>query len=209
MTTDGRDLPDQLTVPLADGEQWWYWLGGRPALDLVNTLRERWRRNVETLTSTTDLGLWLAQSGLLPEAPRVSRALLDDTRDLREAIDRCVRAAIAGDPAPRTAVCEIDRWLPDAGPRLRLTLGDGGMPALDERRPSDLARTAVAAIALDAAHMLGTEEQAQRVRICASETCSARFYDRSPAARRRWCSMALCGNEAKARRHRARARETV
>ena len=62
---------------------------------------------------------------------------------------------------------------------------------------------------LDAARMLGIEEQARRVRICASETCSARFYDRSPAAQRRWCSMALCGNEAKARRHRARARETA
>jgi predicted RNA-binding Zn ribbon-like protein len=208
MTTDGRDLPDQLAVPLASGEQWWYWLGGRPALDLVNTLRERWRRTVETLTSTTDLELWLVQAELMPEAPRVSRALLDDTRDLREAIDLCVQAAIAGDPAPRAAVREIDRWLPDAGPRPRLTLGDAGMPALDERRPSDPARAAVAAIAFDAAQMLGTEEQARRVRICASETCSARFYDRSPAAQRRWCSMALCGNEAKARRHRARARET-
>jgi len=208
MTTDGRDLPDRLAVPVATGEQWWYWLGGRPALNLVNTLRERWRRNVETLTSTSDLGLWLVQAELVPEAPRVSRALLDDTRDLREAIDLCAQAAIAGDPAPRAAVREIDRWLPDAGPRLRLTLGDGGMPALDERGPSD-ARAAVAAIALDAAQMLGSEEQARRVRICASETCSARFYDRSPAARRRWCSMALCGNEAKARRHRARARETM
>jgi predicted RNA-binding Zn ribbon-like protein len=208
MTTDGRDLPDQLAVPLASGEQWWYWLGGRPALDLVNTLRERWRRTVETLTSTTDLELWLVQAELMPEAPRVSRALLDDTRDLREAIDLCVQAAIAGDPAPRAAVREIDRWLPDAGPRPRLTLGDAGMPALDERRPSDPARAAVAAIAFDAAQILGTEEQARRVRICASETCSARFYDRSPAAQRRWCSMALCGNEAKARRHRARARET-
>jgi len=209
MSTDGRDLPDQLAVPLASGEEWWYWLGGRPALNLVNTLRERWRRGVETLASTTDLGLWLVQAELVPEAPRVSRALLEDARDLREAIDLCVRAAIAGDPAPRAAVREIDRWLPDAAPRLRLTLGDEGMPALDERRPADPARAAVAAIALDAAQMLGTEEQARRVRICASESCSARFYDRSPAGRRRWCSMALCGNEAKARRHRARARETA
>jgi predicted RNA-binding Zn ribbon-like protein len=209
MTTDGRDLPDQLTVPLVSGEQWWYWLGGRPALDLVNTLRERWRRSVETLTSTTDLQLWLVQAELVAEAPRVSSALLDDARDLREAIDLCVRAAIGGEPAPRAAVREIDRWLPDAGPRPHLTLGAGGMPALDERPPADQARAAVAAIALDAAHMLGAAEEARRVRICASETCSARFYDRSPAAQRRWCSMALCGNEAKARRHRARARETV
>ena len=64
----------------------------------------------------------------------------------------------------------------------------------------------LAAIALDAAEMLGLESQRARVRICASETCSARFYDRSPAGVRRWCSMSLCGNVAKARRHRSRRR---
>jgi predicted RNA-binding Zn ribbon-like protein len=53
--------------------------------------------------------------------------------------------------------------------------------------------------------MLGIEAERARVRICASETCSARFYDRSPAARRRWCSMATCGNQAKARRYRERS----
>jgi predicted RNA-binding Zn ribbon-like protein len=51
--------------------------------------------------------------------------------------------------------------------------------------------------------MLGTPEQRGRERICAGSTCSARFYDRSPAARRRWCSMAACGNVEKARRYRA------
>jgi predicted RNA-binding Zn ribbon-like protein len=89
--------------------------------------------------------------------------------------------------------------------RPRLTIGDGGAPELGERKPGDAARAALAEIALDAARMLGTDE-AQRIRVCASETCSARFYDRSPAGRRRWCSMATCGNEAKARRHRARAK---
>jgi predicted RNA-binding Zn ribbon-like protein len=54
--------------------------------------------------------------------------------------------------------------------------------------------------------MLGTDERG-RLRICASETCSARFFDRSPAGQRRWCSMRTCGNEAKARRHRARLRD--
>jgi predicted RNA-binding Zn ribbon-like protein len=70
----------------------------------------------------------------------------------------------------------------------------------------DAARRALAVVALDAARMLGRPEERARMRVCASDTCSARFYDRSPAGRRRWCSMRTCGNEAKARRHRARAR---
>jgi predicted RNA-binding Zn ribbon-like protein len=209
MPSAARDLPDSLALPLASGAEWWYWLGGRPALNLVNTLRERWRRRVETLASPGDLGLWLVRAELLPEQPPVTRALLDDARDLREAIDRCVEALVAREVVPSDAVAHIDGWLLDAGARPRLAIGGDGRPQLGEREPADAARAAVAAIALDAAQMLGTDEQARRVRICASETCSARFYDRSPAARRRWCSMALCGNEAKARRHRARVRETV
>jgi predicted RNA-binding Zn ribbon-like protein len=39
------------------------------------------------------------------------------------------------------------------------------------------------------------------VRRC--EGCTLWFYDRTKAHRRRWCSMALCGNRAKARRHRS------
>jgi predicted RNA-binding Zn ribbon-like protein len=42
--------------------------------------------------------------------------------------------------------------------------------------------------------------EVERVRICASQTCSARFFDRSPAGRRRWCSMQTCGSREKMRR---------
>jgi predicted RNA-binding Zn ribbon-like protein len=209
MQTAARDLPDRLTVPLASGAAWWYWLGGRPALDLVNTLRERWRRRVETLVTPSDLGLWLVRAELVETPPRVTRSQLDAARALREAIDLGVQGAVAGGPMPRAAVREIDGWLAHAAPRPQLVLDPQGEVRLGERSAGDPVRQALAALALDAAVMLGTPGEACRVRICASETCSARFYDRSPAARRRWCSMALCGNEAKARRHRARVREAA
>ena len=199
-----RDLPDMLALPLVGGSEWWYWLGGRPALDFVNTLRERWRRRVETLVTPADLGLWLVRTELVVELPRVSRGLLVEARELREAIDRCVTAKIDGQRAPAAAVKQIDRWLPEAVPLAKLSEAADGSLSFCDRPTRDSARQAVAAIALDAARMLGTPEEADRVRICASDTCSSRFYDRSPAGRRRWCSMELCGNQAKARRHRAR-----
>jgi predicted RNA-binding Zn ribbon-like protein len=211
MQTPGaaRDLPDELALPLASGAEWWYWLGGRSSIDLVNTLRERWRRRVETLVTPDDLSLWLVRAELLPQAPSVSRARLREARALREAIDVCLQAALAHESAPPAAVATIDRWLAHAEPRARLALAGDGRPVLGERVPPDPVRRALGAIALDAARMLGRPAEAARIRVCASETCSARFYDRSPAGRRRWCSMALCGNEAKARRHRERARSAV
>jgi predicted RNA-binding Zn ribbon-like protein len=204
-----RDLPEELALPLTSGAEWWYWLGGRPAIDLVNTLRERWRRRVETLVTPADLGLWLARTQLLPAPQRVARGRLEEARELREAIDLCLQAALAREPAPRAAVATIDGWLAEAGPRAQLTVARDGAPVLGELQPADPVRRALGAVALDAARMLGRPAEAARIRVCASETCSARFYDRSPAGRRRWCSMALCGNEAKARRHRERSRSAA
>jgi predicted RNA-binding Zn ribbon-like protein len=202
-----RDLPEGLALPLASGAPWWYWLGGRPALDFVNTRRERWRRGVETLTGPQDLSDWLVEAKLLGEPMPVGRELVREARELREAIDVAVMAVTARDPVPGAAVKLIDEWLVRAGTRPHLVVDAAGVPGLGERGPTDTPRRALGTIALDAARMLGTDPERDRVRICASDTCSARFYDRSPAGARRWCSMRLCGNVAKARRHRSRQRD--
>jgi predicted RNA-binding Zn ribbon-like protein len=197
------DLPEVLDLPLASGAEYWYWLGGRPATDFVNTLRERWRRRVETLATPEDLGLWLQRAGLLDaEHEAVPDRLLGEARALREAIDACLAAAVAGARADPAAVAAIDAWLAHAlpVPRLRLAAAPELVVAPARRDP----RAALAAVALDAARMLGASAEAARMRVCASDACSARFYDRSPAGRRRWCSMQGCGNQAKARRYRAR-----
>jgi predicted RNA-binding Zn ribbon-like protein len=194
-----REVPDP---PFASGAPYWYWLGGRPALDLVNTRRERWRRDVDCLTGDRDALEWLVAAELLPERMPAPRGLADAVRTLREAIDAGVRAVVAGTPVDRGAMGVIDDWLAQAGTRPMLVAGVDGLPVFgeeDEATP----RRALALVALDAARMLGTPQERARVRICASGTCSARFYDRSPAARRRWCSMAGCGNVEKARRYRA------
>ena len=126
-------------------------------------------------------------------------------RELREAIDALLVAAIDGAPAPpAAAITLIDDWLVFAGVRPQLVAEAGGAPAADRARRRRLAAPRAghdrAGRRDDARHA----EQRARIRICASETCSGRFFDRSPAGRRRWCSMRTCGNEAKARRHRER-----
>jgi predicted RNA-binding Zn ribbon-like protein len=44
------------------------------------------------------------------------------------------------------------------------------------------------------------------IRACEGSVCSLLFLDRTKAHGRRWCSMAVCGNRAKAAAHRARNR---
>jgi predicted RNA-binding Zn ribbon-like protein len=195
------DLPDSGFVP---GPQWWYWLGGRPAVDLVNTRRERWRRDVDCLTSDADVVLWLRRAGVLEGPQPVPSGLLGAARELREAIDAGIMAAVAGRAPDRAAVAVLDAWLAHPGGRPRLAPDPEGFPVLVERAAGESPRGALAMVALDAARALGIPAERERLRICGSSSCSARFYDRSPAGRRRWCSMGRCGNVEKARRHRAR-----
>jgi predicted RNA-binding Zn ribbon-like protein len=48
-----------------------------------------------------------------------------------------------------------------------------------------------------------------RLRPCANEECALFLLDRSKSNSARWCSMAVCGNKLKARRHYRRVRNGV
>jgi predicted RNA-binding Zn ribbon-like protein len=76
-----------------------------------------------------------------------------------------------------------------AGPRLVPAAGglDGELGAL------------LALVAAAAAHGSWA-----RLKACRSGTCRWAFYDAARNHSRRWCSMAVCGNRAKARSFRAR-----
>jgi predicted RNA-binding Zn ribbon-like protein len=50
---------------------------------------------------------------------------------------------------------------------------------------------------------------AGRLRACANDECRLFLIDRSRAGTARWCSMAICGNRIKARRHYQKARQTA
>ena len=51
---------------------------------------------------------------------------------------------------------------------------------------------------------LGILGELERVKICPADDCLWAFYDQSRNGSRQWCSMAVCGNRAKPRAHRAR-----
>src|SRR5215831_3565408 len=69
---------------------------GRPSIDLVITVGERWRRSFERLRSREDLARWLVEAGLAEASPRVTTPDLAHARELREAIFGVARAAMDG-----------------------------------------------------------------------------------------------------------------
>jgi predicted RNA-binding Zn ribbon-like protein len=71
--------------------------------------------------------------------------------------------------------------------------------------PPDRALAVRAILAWDAL----AKTSAGRLRPCANDECQLFLIDRSRAGTARWCSMAICGNRMKARRHYQRARRTA
>jgi len=172
---------------------------GRPCLDLVITVGERWRRSFERLRSTDDLARWLAEAGMTRTPPPVSETDLADARDLREAIFRVARAAMDGRPAPKADIGTVNAWAsrPDLAPRFD-RIGGG----VRRSGPATVS-SALATLARDAADLFGGRD-AGRIRECSAPDCSSVFLDTSRAGRRRWCSMATCGNRQKVAAYRRR-----
>ncbi|MFE3151331.1 CGNR zinc finger domain-containing protein [Streptomyces sp. NPDC059218] len=151
---------------------------------LVNTL------DIETGADTLDTADGRAAFGLTErEVP--------EARELREAL-RTACLAHAGHRPPGDAAPLLDRLL--AGAPLRVTVDAAGAAALrPATEPAGLTARVAAAIATAAAD--GTWA---RLKACEAEDCRWAYYDRSPAGRRRWCSMSVCGARAKMRTYRAK-----
>ncbi|GGI95751.1 hypothetical protein GCM10011581_36120 [Saccharopolyspora subtropica] len=181
----------------------WIWDGGRPSLDLVNTLRDRWRDGRELLVDADALVEWLRAAGLLAEGVAAPEHVAL-ARKLREAIDRAVQARVQGrviDDADVARINDAARSSHHAAAQLRVQ-PDGSVVAW-QPSPPDPVRAALAAVAADAIDLLATEPF-PRVAVCAWHRCGVRFLDTSPARNRQWCSMSRCGNRAKARQYYAR-----
>jgi predicted RNA-binding Zn ribbon-like protein len=193
---------DGLVLPIS--------LAGHPVLDFCNT-RAGWLAPVpkEYLVSLDHLAVWAGANGLLPPAavaaartaagrsPGPAGAVLGRAVRLRSALYSLLVGPAAAEDWAAVNV-EVGR----AGAAVRLVPG----------RP---AGWAVAGTGLElplrsvvwAAARFLTDPAAAAVDACPSHDCGWLFAN--PTGRRRWCSMALCGNRAKVRRHAQRTRRAT
>ncbi|UOZ09411.1 ABATE domain-containing protein [Amycolatopsis sp. WQ 127309] len=175
----------------------WVFDGGRACLDLVNTRRSRHTEGVELLTGPDALAEWLGLAGFTTGAVTAGNVLA--AKALREAIDRVLLTRL-----PKWKDVDLVNTTAAAAPAAppRLAFGDGGL-CREVPTPPDPVASAFAALAADA---IDLAPSGAAVRICAADDCGLRFSDASPRRNRQWCSMARCGNRAKARAHYARLR---
>jgi len=206
---------------------------GRPCLDLTATLgRRHTSQPLERLPDEDALAGWLVAAGLLPIRPlAINTPQLIATRQLREAVNRLIRAHVIGrlpgergtvvGPAPlraddeglarddvaRRDIALINRSAsqPDLTPQLALgtIAGDQLLNLRVTWTAEHAVDAALSTLARDAMALLA-RPQAQHVKECAHPDCSLLFLDDSQARRRRWCSMNRCGNLTKIANYRSR-----
>jgi len=190
-------------------------IAGARGLDLVNTVE--WRGDPgargERLTGYGELVLWCVEAGLIStarrrrlmaaaaRAPEEAAAVLRAARALRDDL-----ATLIEQPAARaTASRRIDRLF--RGLRYRPAVETEPTGRVHPRfEPAGAALALpLEAIALEVAALIGSG-QLDAVRRCGNPRCGWLYLDASRNRARRWCSMASCGNQAKARAHHARRR---
>lgn len=181
-------------------------VAGNLALDFVNTVAFRAdpAKKKDHLQRTEDVHRWARQAQLpdraaISSGPRVGTAALRRIRAVREQLHAVFRAIASDDPIPADTLARVGNALHDCcakralsieGAEVRWTWGPGA-------RCTDYVLYPVLTAATD----LLTSVSRGLIRQCADAGCGWLFLDRSNARKRRWCSMADCGNRNKARKY--------
>lgn len=202
------------------------WLGGRLCLDFANTVawltgdggREagRPRPGYERLTGYARLAQWAREADVLNQAQ--TTALLEAADAAPDAAARVLESALVLRDAIHRLFVSLGQGSETDDQALRI-LNDGLRGALTHRllipapggavwtwaNDDCLLEQPLWPVALDTAEIL-TSDDVRRVRQCAGDDCGFLFLDKGRGPGRRWCTMAHCGNRAKARRHHSRLR---
>ena len=167
-------------------------LGDHPALDLLNTVVQMQGQAVDSWQSGEDVAAWLAQAGYLPPGAGTTPALLDEARALRELVRGLVARRKAGESVELAA---LNAALAYGRRHVELIADAVGALRLQPVYAAETAPQLLAPLAEAAAELVAGDFAL--VKHCENPECSLWFLDRTKSHRRRWCSMALCGNRHK------------
>jgi predicted RNA-binding Zn ribbon-like protein len=176
-------------------------LGGRLSVDFANATPSNadlsWERLILFLESTdivsSERG---AQLLSLPQSdPQAAEALLLKAWRLGTALRKIFVAVTRKQKI-------LTEWIAPINEILRITEGHDELVGQENLWKIEfVAREGgldwlLAAVARSGAEIVAEGPRA-RLRVCANPGCGLFFYDNSRTRRRRWCSMAVCGNRSK------------
>ncbi|WP_395243903.1 CGNR zinc finger domain-containing protein [Agromyces sp. MMS24-K17] len=175
-------------------------LGEPLAVDLANTWKLARTPAVDLFVDDAIDAFWSLEAPRLPHGS--ARPDAASVRTLRAALRSVLDARIGGHAYDPAAVAEVNRAAAAVAAPERLVVDDGALHRETAWATDDDGRGILAAIARDAIDLV-TGPDAERLRRCASPTCSMLFV--AANRKRQWCTADGCGNRARVARHAARA----
>ncbi|MBC2677616.1 CGNR zinc finger domain-containing protein [Pseudomonas baltica] len=173
------------------------------ALDFINTQYGVGDQQHDCLRDDEDVLKWLDAAGLPARHDQAdtARGLLTQALALRACAKGLVNAAMTGEEADPEVVNQIL----EAGRPVSGLQWNGAAPAFRiEVQPRDAGSASLLWPVADALARLVTGDTFEFVRQCEAHDCVLFFHDLSKSHRRRWCSMATCGNRMKVAAFRSR-----
>jgi predicted RNA-binding Zn ribbon-like protein len=170
-------------------------VGGHLALDLLNTVPIVGGKAVDVFQNDGDVLNWLIENNIEDSALELTYKqdeILITTRNLREMIRSLIAARKAGELLQLDG---INSFLKQGASYIQLQETDGKLDVITHREIKSVHQL-LAPIAEAAVDIL-TQVNFDMVRKCESTDCVLWFYDRTKGHKRRWCSMAVCGNRHK------------
>lgn len=177
-------------------------VGDNLALDFINTTYGVGEGRCEHFVSDASVVVWLKQAGVLSDDydEAANDGLLDMALEQRDTARQLIEHRQAGKWA-NPAV--LNRLLALGSHQLELQWKEKGEPAAVLKQMSRDPAAVLLPVAEALARLLAETDFAL-VRKCECDECTLLFCDRTKSHRRRWCSMALCGNRMKVAAFRAR-----
>lgn len=154
----------------------------------------------ELLTDQNTLKDWLVAQGLMGADGAVDAGDLKHAIAVREAM-RGVIGGNSGMPVYPVDLATLNEAATASRPRIRF--GSGGKARLEPEVTGAVGAIGRLVVTLYSAMQ---SEDWERLKLCNSDTCRWAFYDHSKNHSSRWCTMASCGNRAKARRFRQKSK---
>ncbi|GIN84230.1 hypothetical protein J6TS2_06160 [Heyndrickxia sporothermodurans] len=188
-------------------------LGGRLCLDFANTVswHDSNKKSQELLTSYEKLVNWSLHANILNKQqslllikkaenqPSKAKEVLQQAIELRESIYH-IFSLVSNNETPASKDLSIlNEALGNAYGMMRVVPGENKF-SLEFLNCEERLDGMLPPIVQSAIDILTCEKELSRVKKCEGYPCGWLFLDTSRNRSRRWCSMADCGNRAKAKR---------
>lgn len=187
-----------IVVSVKTDEMTFPFVGNNLAIDFLNTQIVDRGEIIELLNEPQDLYDWACEAGISVDS-NVKNQELVGSLELRRALKDIFLSVLNNQTIPKKTYKIFNQYLLNHLTEQKLTSVNGVLVLQPIHKKLSIDNL-LGFVANEAALLL-TSKKINKLKRCSNPKCILLFLDISKAGKRRWCSMDVCGNRAKAANH--------